>query len=215
MIIDILRQSNIYNGLRNSKIYYIFDFIRNIPNIIKFIKKGFAGPMPPPLKRIVIKQYLENYKLSIFIETGTLMGDTTIVVARTGAICYTIELSEKYYNLSKKKLKKFKNVHIFHGNSRDILPNILTNLNQPALFYLDAHFSGNDTANSQNPIYDELNFILSHKINKHVILIDDARLFNGTDSYPEIEQIYNLINKHFKNLYSVEISCDIIRIVPL
>jgi hypothetical protein len=50
------------------------------------------------------------------------------------------------------------------------------------LFWLDGHFCGGVSAHGDKgtPILEELNLILSHRVKEHVILIDDARLFNGT-----------------------------------
>jgi len=83
------------------------------------------------------------------------------------------------------------------------------------LFWLDAHYSRGITArgNRDTPIWQELQTILSHPVKRHVVLIDDARCFNGTNDYPTIEEIRDLLVKRAPH-YSIETKKDIVRIFP-
>ena len=47
----------------------------------------------------------------------------------------------------------------------------------------------------------------------HVILIDDARLFNGTDDYPTLEELEALVHS-FRPDYQVYVRHDAIRAHP-
>ncbi len=50
------------------------------------------------------------------------------------------------------------------------------------------------------PIFDEIRHILIHNVANHVIVVDDARLFNGTDGYPtfrEIQEFVTSINNNY------------------
>ena len=64
----------------------------------------------------------------------------------------------------------------------------------------------------QTPIENELKAILSSNLN-HIVLIDDARLFNGTNDYPSLRHIKRTC-RSFKPNYRVEIKEDIIRLFP-
>jgi hypothetical protein len=59
---------------------------------------------------------------------------------------------------------------------------------------------------------EELAAILNSPL-QHVILIDDARLFNGTRSYPTLEEINSIVRTAGKN-YSIDVKDDIIRLIP-
>jgi hypothetical protein len=63
------------------------------------------------------------------------------------------------------------------------------------------------------PIKEELLQIINHKVKDHIILIDDARLFNGENDYPGIKKIKNLISKYLPS-HTFEVKNDIIRILP-
>jgi hypothetical protein len=67
-------------------------------------------------------------------------------------------------------------------------------VDQPALFWLDRHWSGGVTAKGAvvSPVLNELATILERDVSADVILIDDARLF-GTEGYPTLDDARALI----------------------
>ncbi len=78
-------------------------------------------------------------------------------------------------------------------------------IQKPALFWLDAH-ECQIRLNSQNtPIMQELGSIFQHKIKNHIILIDDARLFD----LPTIRKIKKMARR---SGYSTEIRDGLFRI---
>lgn len=67
-------------------------------------------------------------------------------------------------------------------------------------------------ADVETPISAELHAILTSPIKSHVILIDDARCFNGSADYPFIDELLKTVHEHSD--YRVEVSADIIRLTP-
>ncbi|PIR43755.1 hypothetical protein COV24_01205 [candidate division WWE3 bacterium CG10_big_fil_rev_8_21_14_0_10_32_10] len=124
----------------------------------------------------------------------------------------SIELGTDLYKRAKKRFKDNKNITIVQGDSGKILPSILKNINQSVLFWLDGHYSAGVTAlgDKECPIFEELDAVFNNSKNKHTILIDDARCFNGTGDYPTIEKLKKYIKGKNKN-YKVTIKNDIIR----
>ena len=97
--------------------------------------------------------------------------------------------------MAKRAQKRFENDHkvkIIKGDSGKVLKDIVKEISEPILFWLDGHYSseffiGDEyfvTAKSDlnTPVEEELRTILASR-RDHIILIDDARLFNGTDDY--------------------------------
>jgi hypothetical protein len=123
---------------------------------------------------------------------------------------FSIEISEALYNRACKKFKNDKHIKLIHGDSGEKLTEVMKDLNQPAVFWLDGHYSGGITEKGELncPIWNELDIIFN-KGNTHIILIDDARDFNGTNDYPTYEEVKAYLLK--KNpAYKVTILNDII-----
>jgi hypothetical protein len=98
------------------------------------------------------------------------------------------------------------------------MPAILAGLQEPAVFWLDGHYSGGETGKGvvDDPILISLNQIVAHPIKEHVIFIDDARTFDGREGRPDISDVFNCIKK-INEKYVIRIQSDIIvaTVVPL
>jgi hypothetical protein len=160
-------------------------------------------PSTPFVKVIALRHHAKAFNTRVFVETGTCHGDTIDAVADVFQRCYTIELSPELHVQAHKRLAHYPHVACVEGESSTELPRVLQHLDEPALFWLDAHFAGGNTANAGfDPIFKELDSIYRHAVKRHVILIDDAR---GHD-----EAIWNCVPSH----YRATVRNDIIRIVP-
>ena len=150
-------------------------------------------PVPHNVKQETIKKCAQKYSLNIFIETGTYLGRMIESVKNDFEIIKSVELSKNLSLRAQKKFVNYPNIEIIQGNSGEKISDILEKLNQPALFWLDGHFSGGITAKAEieTPILNEVKKILEHPIKSHLILIDDARLFNGERDYPTHEELKN------------------------
>ena len=194
--------------------------IKNIKRTILMIKetkkRRKMGKIQPPHERIkheVVKTYAKNFLISIFVETGTYEGEMVNAIRKIFETIYSIELDYELYNSAKEKFSKYNQISIIQGDSSKILPLILSKINQPCLFWLDAHYSGGFTSKGEieTPILTELSHILNNSEFDHVILIDDARCFIGLNDYPTLKELKNLISKKRPN-YSFIVKEDIIRI---
>ena len=125
---------------------------------------------------------------------------------------YSIELSKELFLETSKRFSSQKHILIIQGDSVEILPEILLKIDEPCLFWLDGHYSGGFTAkgNKETPILQEVMSILNHHIDRHIILIDDARCFNGQNDYPTIKELKDMIFSHRPDWF-FEIDNDVIR----
>lgn len=155
-------------------------------------KLDHNGSPPLYIKQYKLLKVANEYKVTVAVETGTSHGYTTSVLARHIEQVYTVEAHQPSFDVAKASLAIYPNVHMHFGNSAAALPGILKLCDdQRVLIWLDAHYSGPGTARlgKNTPVLDELEVIALRK-NKHfVVLIDDARLFNGVDGYPTVAGI--------------------------
>ncbi len=105
-------------------------------------------------------------------------------------MCSASSFRCELHQRARARLKRYSNVKLIQGDSAALLPDLLAGLSEPAGFWLDAHFSGGETARGDvdTPVVSELRAILGHPMRRHVILIDDARLFTGGDGYPCVDE---------------------------
>ena len=172
-------------------------------------------PVPPPqiFKSKIIKLYARKFEIKTFVETGTYMGDTVQECKRLFSQIYSIELDTQLFKNAVKRFQTVGHISIVNGDSGEKIFEILKTLDKPCLFWLDGHYSEGVTAKGElnTPIIKELTHILDHKLDNHVILIDDARCFNGKDDYPTLDELKNFVaDKNPVLQFSVE--DDIIRI---
>jgi len=189
----------------------------NIASIRKvFGKKGGQADLPThEVKQRELKKLATQYQLSSFVETGTHSG--AMVNAMRGEFdhIYSIELSQKFYQSARDWFKNDESVSIIHGDSGVEIEAVVRELSAAALFWLDGHYSAGETARGEKdtPIIEELEHIFSDSRFKHVVVVDDARLFGVDPEYPTIKEIESRL-KSKKIEYQLEVECDAIRILP-
>lgn len=160
----------------------LITYLKGNPFLIKRLGfgNGFHGDI---IRREFIIEAISHFNASSFIETGTYYGNTSHLMA---VMCpnlklYTCEINKKYFESSKKRLKRFKNITIANQSSEIFIANLIENENIGRLpfFYLDAHW------NNYWPLEDEINIITS-KLEQSIIFIDDFQVPGRDDFKMEI-----------------------------
>jgi len=189
---------------------------RGIAELKEWTRSG--KPLPPPHfhKQLVLREYAKRFQLKVLVETGTFYGDMVETMRPFFNQIFSIELSDSLYEMAKQRFIGVKNIEIIHGDSSKELKGILNRLDQPALFWLDGHYSAGDTAQGlkDTPIYEELTQIFEAENHQHVIIIDDARCFGQDPAYPNIEELIEFV-KSYRQEVDVIVKDDSIRITPL
>lgn len=158
-----------------------------------------------------IQEYIDKYNCSVFIETGTGIGNgLNQALQFPFEHFYSIEFNSKLYTHCIERFKNESRCILIHNNSvrglQEILPEIPKDKN--ILFWLDAHFPGADYQlnsytdeqfedNIRLPLIYELYTVFSCRPNnKDVFIIDDWRMYeNGPyDSGNIDKELYNISN---------------------
>jgi hypothetical protein len=174
-------------------------------------------PVPPPhaVKQRTLRNIANRFGLGIFVETGTYYGDMVEAMKGHFQRIFSIELSEELYRKAKKRFAGEETIELIHGDSGIALRGVLAGLGQPALFWLDGHYSAGVTAKGgkDTPILEELTHIFNAPDLGHVIIIDDARCFGTEAGYPSIEEVLDFIQSKRPH-YSISVEDDTIRVAP-
>ena len=192
-----------------------------------FKKKGLASDF---LKGHLIAALADLRGVPFFVETGTYLADTLLVVSPCFLYNWSVEGEEVFYRHSRVRTTYpiRKNVKIFLGDSPDVLPEILSEIDEHesadkrCVFFLDAHYSGKagissdldnpetDTYTSEKydkcPLLQEIEQIKNHDCRDHLIMIDDIRMCS-TPGWPTINELLGSLldlNPKFSFKYSLQ-----------
>lgn len=188
----------------------------NNPSLLNRVGKLFGrkSALPThPEKQAVLRDYAEKHGLKVLIESGTCHGDMVEAMRNDFTRIFSVELSPEFHAGAARRFAGVKHVEIILGDSATALTGILERMKEPALFWLDGHYSGGNTARGakDTPIFEELTQIYRTGDTRHVVLIDDARLFGTDPAYPtltDLEAFARKLNPGVK----MEVAGDAIRL---
>jgi hypothetical protein len=198
--------------LKRTPLYGAFKAAGHQPDYWYWILRGRPERSPHLLKQKVVREYGERFRLRTLVETGTYYGEMVAAMKRRFDQIYSVEYVPELAERAQRKFADERHVKIFCGDSKVAIPEILTMLNAPALFWLDAGYYGwiGQRTDDQR-LSAELETILSQPF-EHIILLDDARGLTGRDGIPSVDEVKSHIEKKFSR--RVEIKYDILRITP-
>jgi len=130
-----------------------------------------------------LQDIIKDKKIKVMLETGTYLGDSTLEGSKMFEHVHTIEIVPELREQAIEKCKDRDNITFHLGDTVKLLPNIVDEIREPCLWFLDAHQSGPETSNNGEewvPLLKELAAILEH-MNRdvdNVFTIDDVRLFS-------------------------------------
>ena len=190
--------------------------MRNL--LIKCSRAIFGWPPRPATfveKQNLISRLGREYGVKMFIETGTFMGSMIDAQRSQFEKLVSIELSEELYQAAREKFAADSAVELVQGDSGVKLREVAARLPDPALFWLDAHYSRGKTAgrDADAPILKELSGIALRHEPRDLILIDDARLFGLKSDYPKLAVIRDFAVQHWPQ-HTFAVETDIICITP-
>lgn len=190
---------------------------------------------------------LTDNKPTIFIETGTFKGGVPQMMLDDKTFnqwekIYTIELNEDMCKIASKRYSLYEagepfdrdtnekdetfngrkeffggKLVLVHGDSSEKLKEVLSEIDKPCVFWLDAHAGAKEgyaRGEVDCPLIQELEVISEHSVKNHIITVDDASLLgriqhsegNVVCDYSQIttdkvESILNKINPKFNISY--------------
>ena len=177
---------------------------------------GRAMPAPDLLKYAVLRENARRHGLVVLVETGTFYGNAVFTLRNEFEEIHSIELAPDLHAAARRELGHLRHLHLHFGDSAEVLPKVAEQITSPALYWLDGHFCSGPSAfgKSDTPIGAEVDFLLRRPPGRDMILIDDARLFDGDGEYPSLAEVRAWVARHRPNAeWSVE--TDIIRIFPV
>lgn len=140
----------------------------------------------PHIERVkVIRSYAEEFGLRNFVETGTAEGFTMANLIDDFDWLTTVEIDKGLCLAARERFKDHAKVCCVNADSGQFLKSLVPYMVKPTLFWLDGHYCGGPgRGDVDTPIASELCAVLQAPRGS-VILIDDARLFDGMEDHTE------------------------------
>lgn len=183
------------------------------------------------------KQLVKEFGIKTVVETGTYKGDSTVEIAKLVPNTVSIEIVPERFESTKKRfvaegyepvgvaknkswlIKDKREVTLYCGNSPEVIRRIINRLNEPILFYLDAHWR------KYWPLKDEIRAIKPRP--KSLIIVHDCRVpgkdffydiwLSGANEYETIKDDLAYVNPNYKIFYNERAAgsyCGILYAVP-
>ncbi len=167
---------------------------RRVSGLAAWVVTGRFSGTNDLMKVWTISNCAQIYQTRVFVETGTYLGDMIHAQEHNFERLFSVELDSDLYQHAVDRFRSNPKIVIFQGDSAMQISKIIKMIDEPALFWLDAHFSQGITAKGTvvTPILNELEQILRRPF-KDVILIDDAESFDGTNGYPTTAQLEKFV----------------------
>lgn len=186
--------------------------------LIKCSRTIFGWPPSPSTflqKETLIRRKAQEHGIKVFVETGTFLGEMIDAQREHFQKLITIELGQELFDAARTKYADDPHIQLYQGDSGTKLQEVVQELREPALFWLDAHYSQGVTSGGGEaaPIIKELSCLTSRTRYKDVILIDDARLFGLKSDYPKLKVILEFASRHWPQ-NTVAVESDVICILP-
>jgi hypothetical protein len=127
------------------------------------------------------KETLTKFPARVLVETGTNVGDCISLALECGFTkVISIEKSGHYYEIASKRFLGDSRVTVIHGDSIDVLHEVISEFNEPITFWLDSHYTPGLPLSAAGPcpILREISLIGQHRIKGHAILVDDVSCFS-------------------------------------
>lgn len=210
MLSNLLRGS--VQAVSGTPLYGAARWAQDYYELVSWARGGFGNPPPHRLKQAVLRRYARQFGIRILVETGTYRGDMVQAMRAHFDSIYSIELSAELHAAAVARFAGVDSVTLLQGDSGSVLGQLVPTLKQPALFWLDGHYSGDITARGDEvtPVMAELAHVLASPLG-HVVLIDDGRLFDGSDGYPTLAELARTV-KTLAPDAGLAVADDIIRV---
>lgn len=147
--------------------------------------------------------YIKSFfNIETFIQTNFHDEKVTEKATHLFDCVLSIELGENLYDEACKRFKNCPKVRLFHGESGDILGDVISCANGRILFWLDGHYSGSESGLEVDycPLMRELSCIEKSGVLDAVIMIDDVRIFQNSAQcrhyrYPQLQEVIDKITQ--------------------
>ena len=194
--------------LKRLPAYASFKQAAHYPDYWWWKLRGQPRRIPHIVKQQTVLEYAQRFGLATMVETGTYYGEMVAAVAGRFRRIYSIELDPDLAARAQVRFRGLPHVVVLLADSQAAVPQLVRELNQDCLWWLDAGYCGwEGVVGDSSRLGAEMGAVLADRQHEHVILMDDA------DGVQGLNELIASIRANYPER-QVEIQHNIIRITP-
>jgi hypothetical protein len=200
--------------LKQSPLYAGFKQLGHYPDYWWWKLRGEPRRIPHLIKQRTVLEYAQKFELTTLVETGTYYGEMVAAVAGRFRRIYSIELDAELAGRAHERFREYPHIEIIQGDSQNVVPQLLQQMKERSLFWLDAGYCGwSGDIGNPNRLGSEFSAILADKLSEHVILMDDADGIRDEAGTAILPHVIASVESSYPNR-RVKVEHNIIRITP-
>lgn len=168
------------------------------------------GQVFPGIHPTVALHLKDTFGLKCFVETGTYMGNTVKWAIDNFDKVISIEITKAFHKHVLNTVHS-PNLQLILGDSATKLAEVCASLNnEPTLFWLDAHWTGEKEyplPYERFPLLDEISAINNNFSGVHAIMVDDYSLWVAPRQKDIFPLLRGTIGRQFAIVDDVVIAC--------
>ena len=155
-----------------------------------------SGRLGPPADHAKRRQLLELFRArghEVFVESGTYLGGTVAFMVPHARRIISVEIEPALYEAARRRFGNEAKVELVLGDAAAVVPGFVAGLGEPALVWLDGHFTGGvNTVRGEaiEPAPGILESLGARDLPSGMtVLVDDLRLFGRGDGFPPLDEL--------------------------
>src|SRR3954451_4042777 len=158
---------------------------------IAAVRRYDAGGLGPPADRAKRRHLLSVFRArghEILVESGTYLGGTIAFMLPHARRIVSVEIEPRLYEAARRRFEDDDNVELHLGDAAVLVPELVAGLAEPALIWLDGHFTGGVNT-VQGEAIEPAPGILESLGNLELpegmtVVVNDLRLFGRGAGFP-------------------------------
>lgn len=168
--------------------------VRNLAARVLAVRSFDAGRVAPPsehAKRRHLRALFRERGHHTLVESGTYRGDTTAYFLPYAQRVLTVEVDGRLAERARQRFADTPKVQVVEGDALVEIPRIVGELREPALVWLDGHYSGGETGQGAEvePALAIIKRLGGSAPAGTTIVVDDIRLFGLLPDFPRLDDL--------------------------
>jgi hypothetical protein len=155
-----------------------------------------AGQLNSPAdhaKRRHLLRLFNTRKHEVLVESGTYLGGTVAFMLPHARKIVSVEIEPSLYEEARRRFAGEPKVELHLGDAASLIPELVAGLDEPALIWLDGHFTGGvNTVRGEavEPAPGILESLGRLELPRGTtVVVDDLRLFGRGDGFPQLDEL--------------------------